>query len=216
MKRYLNTWFCTLMLVIGMALASAQRAGAQIEQPADPTSLLVAWERVAFGASQDIDAALALMSDDAVLTVLPPPPGMSSTWTGKAQIRQALEFNRRFNVMRENIGTPTVEGNKVTAKAMVTNNNFVLWGVAPVEHTTEVIVEGGRIKSYTSTMAPSERERVAAAATAYQQAQAAQPAGMPRTGDDQGSVQYLLLSILGMLTVAVGLGLRQRAAKRAG
>ena len=78
-----------------------------------------------------------------------------------------------------------------------------------MEHTTEVVVEGGKIKSYTSTMAPWSVE-VAAAAAACQQAQAqlarTAPAGMPRTGGEQ-SVLFTLLIGLGMLTALVGLGL---------
>lgn len=209
MQIFAKTQVRSLILALILALGVVQGVGAQ---PSDPAAVLIAWEKVAFGSTQDIDAALALMTDDAVLRVVPPPAGTPGVWIGKAEIRQALQFNKEQNVKRENVGSPRVEGNKVTITAMVTNNYLVMLGVAPVEHTTEAEVEGGKIKSYTSTMAPSERGRVAAAAAAYQQAhQPAQPpAGMPRTGGEQ-SVPLLLLIVISMLTALVGLGLRRTA-----
>ena len=67
MKIFTKTQVQSLVLAVALALGMAQGVGAQ---PSDPGSVLVAWERVAFGSTQDIDAALALMTDDAVLTVL--------------------------------------------------------------------------------------------------------------------------------------------------
>ncbi len=209
MKRFVRTWTRPLALVAVMALGFAQVAGAQ---PTDPASVLIAWENVAFGSAQDIDAALALMTDDAVLTVIPAPPGTPGVWTGKAEIRQALLFNKQRNVKRENISTPQVEGNKVSVTAMVTNNTFDMWGVGPVKHTTAAVVEGGKIKSYTSTMDLSERARVGAAAQAYQAAQAAQqPAGMPRTGGASATSMFfaVLAALLGFFLTLSGLALRR-------
>src|SRR5688572_24393906 len=131
MEIFLKTPVRSLVLALALAMGIAQSVGAQ---PSDPASVLLAWEKVAFGSTQDINAALALMTDDAVLTVLPPPPGLRSTWTGKGEIVQALQINKQLNVRRENVGSPRVEGNKVTVTAMVSNNNFIMWGVAPVEH----------------------------------------------------------------------------------
>ncbi len=235
MNRFMKMQIGSLALALGLALGAGQIASAQTTQPADPPAVLSAFEKVAFGNAQDIDAALALMTDDAVLRVIPPPPGTTGVWTGKAEIRQGLQYNKANGVMRENIGTPQVEGNKLTTKSMVTNNFFTLWGVAPVEHSTEIIVEGGKIKSYTSTMSPSEQGRVVAAAKAYQQAHAAPgaspaqpapaaqpapvaqpaqvPVGMPRTGDSTPSMLLVEMLIAGLLVLGLGILTRRTPSK---
>ncbi len=98
-------------------------------------------------------------------------------------------LGKQVNVKRVLTGTPQVDGNKVTAPATLTNNIFDLWGVGPVQFSTEAVVEGGKIKSYASLISPAEQGRAAAAAKAYaavhpaQSAPPAQTAGMPRTGD---------------------------------
>ncbi len=215
MKRFVKASIWSLALTMGLALGLAKVAGAQ-STATDPASVLLAWEKVAFGTSQDIDAALALMTDDAVLTVLPaPPPGTQSVWTGKTAIRQALAANRKLNVTRENVGTPQVDGNKVTVTAKVSNNFFQMLGVVPVEAITEAVVEGGKIKSYTSTLTPVEQARVATAARAYQAAHstqtAQQPIGMPRTGAGAVASWVLagLLLVTGVCLVLAGAAVRR-------
>lgn len=95
---------------------------------------------------------------------------------------------------------------------MVHTNDFRNWGIGPVEHTYEAVVEGGKIKSFDAIMAPAERERVATAANAYFAANA--PAGMPSTGLEQRSTLLLLLVGLGILEVVSGLNFKNRIAPR--
>ena len=199
MKWLLTTRLWPLALAIGLALGLGQAAAAQA-QPTDPVSVVTTYVREFPG-----DAALDLLSDDAVITIIPPPPGTSGVWTGKEEIRSKLvPFARGQNARAEIVGSPVVEGNKVTARVMVQANDFRRLGVGPVEHRYEVVVEGGKIKSETATMIPSERERVAAAAAAAaQQAQAGQPAGMPRTGAPYQALPIALL--FAILAVAAGL-----------
>ncbi|MEO8288467.1 MAG: hypothetical protein ABI670_18735 [Chloroflexota bacterium] len=210
MRRFMKTQVWLLALIMGLALGMSQAVGAAPLAQADPASLLTAFEKVAFGSAQDTDAALALFTDDAVLSVVPPPAGTSGVWTGKTAIRQALEINKGLHVQRANVGGPQVDGNKATVTSMVTNDNFTLWGVAPVEHSTVVVAEAGKIKSYTSTMALSERARVGAAAAAYQQAHSApQPAGMPRTGGLDMTLILGALLALGLLSMTAGIAVRK-------
>ncbi len=181
MRRLAKTKIWTLVLALGLALGLSSVAGAQSSN--DPAAALASFEKVAFGSTQDIEAALALFTDGAVLTVTPAPAGTSGVWTGKDEIRKGLQYNKQQNVMRVNIGTPRVEGTKVTTEAKVTNNFFQMLNLGAVEHTTEVVVEGGKIKSYTSTMVAAEQQRVGAATKAFQAANPAQrPASAPGTG----------------------------------
>lgn len=195
------------------AAAKAYQAAHPAQPSADPAVLLAGFEKAAFGNTQDIDAALALMSDDAVLTVAPAPPGTPGVWTGKAQIRQALLYNKQHGVKRDNVGSPVVDGNKATTMSMVTNDFFLLWEVAPVEHSTVVVAENGKIKTYTSTMSPSEQARVGAAAKAYQAAQATQQGqanlGMPNTGESDLTVIVAVLLLAAGLLLTLGLTIRR-------
>jgi hypothetical protein len=76
-------------------------------------------------------------------------------------------------------------------------------GVGPVEHTTEVVAEGGKIKSYTSTMLAAEQQRVGAAAKAFQAS-----ASLPNTGagpQPSQSSSFLFGIGLDLTTLLVGL-----------
>lgn len=206
MRRLTKTKGWSLILIMVLALVLPTVAGAQSSN--DPAAALAAFEKVAFGSTQDIEAALALFSDNAVLTVTPPPAGTTGVWTGKDEIRKGLQYNKQQNVMRVNTGSPQVEGNKVTTSAKVTNNFFQMIGVGPVEHTTEVVVEGGKIKSYTSTMLAAEQPRVAAAAKTFQSANPGQqPAGVPNSGLGQQAAQPAtssnLISLSGLLVAGL-------------
>jgi len=141
-------------------------------QTTDPVAVVDAY-RVATG--HDVEAALALVADDATFTTVPPPPGTPGKWTGKEQIRQLLEFTVVMNAVHERVGSATLDGDKVTMTVMILNNNFRKWGIGAVEHTYEAVVQGGKIKSLITTMSPSERPRVAAAAQAYEAAQKSAP-----------------------------------------
>jgi hypothetical protein len=198
MKRTLKLWVWTLAVAAAMSLGGSRLAGAQAAQPSDPTSLLVSfWQKV--GDAQAIDSALAMMTDDAVLRITPAPPGTPGVWTGKAELRQALQYASENAVHAVLQGSPTANGSTANGTAMMSNRFFVAMGVAPVKFRTELVAEGGKIKSFTNTIAPEERERVATAAQAYQASQAAQaPGGMPRTGKSDAG---------GMLVAALGLSL---------
>jgi LPXTG-motif cell wall-anchored protein len=155
----------------------------------------------------DPEATLALMTDDATAKIVPPPPGVSGVWSGKEELRQWSEFRKGQASRIQVVGSPQVDGNKVTFSVMIETNNFRNWGVGAVEHTYEIVVEGGKVKSLTSTMAPAERGRVQAAAAAYLAANP--PAGMPRTGEP--SILPFIFAI-GMIMLMAGALLRRRKA----
>ncbi len=173
----------SVLLAIGLTLGLARLAGAQSAN--DPALALAAFEKVAFGSTQDIEAALNLLSEDAVVTVKPAPPGTSGVWTGKADIRGWLQLNKQQNVKRETVGSPQVEGSKVTSSIILTNKIYDSLGVGAFKFTTEVVVENGKIKSFLSMMTQAELARFAAAQ--QKAAQPAAPVAAPNTGQGQSS-----------------------------
>jgi hypothetical protein len=160
--------------------------------------------------STDIDGTLAMVADDAVLKITPAPQGTTGLWTGKNEIRQALEYARDQSVHHQFPTAPQADGNKVTAVALLTNSAFQQWGVAPVQFNSEAIVVGGKIKSFTNTIVPSEQARVAAGARAFQTAHGSPaPTGMPQTGAEPVNTTLGVLLVLALSLVMAGLVVRR-------
>jgi hypothetical protein len=208
-KRFWKTQAWSLLLAMVLAIGWAQAVGAQTynhaqAQASDPATVAAAF--LAIYAS-DPEGTLALMTDDAVAAIVPPPPGTSGVWSGKEQLRQWNAFRGQQAASVQVIAGPQVEGNKVTMTVTVLVNDFRKWGLGPVEHTYEIVVEDGKVKSFTAIMAPSERAKVQAAAAAYFAANP--PAGMPRTGQYQLLLLFVLFTA-GALAVVAGLYARIR------
>src|SRR4051794_22768991 len=86
MRRFSKTWVRSLALAgVGLLMVSMASQRGVSAQTADPVAVVDAY-RVAIG--HDVEAALALVADDATFTTVPPPPGTPGRWTGKEQIRQ--------------------------------------------------------------------------------------------------------------------------------
>ena len=194
----------TAMMGLGLARAAEARAAA----PADPASVLAAFEKTV---GLDVDAGLAMMADDAVLKITPAPQGTTGLWTGKDEIRQGLQYSVDHKVKREIVGAPQVDGTKATDTVMTTNDFFQMIGVAPVQFSTEAVVEGGKIRSFVTTIAPSEQGRVGAAAKAFQAAHAAPaPTGMPQTGANDPLSTFLPgFLLMALCLVTAGFVLRR-------
>ncbi len=175
--------------------------------------VLIAFEQMV-GSAADVDAALALWADTGVQKINPAPQGTTGQWTGKAELRQAFEYAAAHQVKRELVSSPQVAGTTVSYVAMVTNDVFRRWGVAPVQFNTEAVVENGKIVSYNTSIVPSEGARVGAAATAYQAAHAAPSPGMPATGGS--TLPLLLASVLGSALLCLLGGIFARRARSRG
>jgi hypothetical protein len=195
-----------VIAVVAMALLVMSPARI-FAQASDPASVADAFNKAAL----DPQAELGMVTDDVMITVVPPPPGSPGVWSDKAQAQAFFEFVKGQNVHRELAGSWQMTGDKVTGTVMVTNNDFANWGVGAVQHQLEFVVQDGKIKSFTSIMAPSERPRVMAAAQAYQSAHPAQaPAGMPRTGaDDQSGAVQLGLLVAALFLMTAGITVRK-------
>lgn len=207
MKRFTWTMVGSLALALGMAMSMGQVVGAQAVSPSDPASVLLTFEKTL---GSDVNAGLALVADDAVLRITPAPQGTPGLWTGKDEIRQALQYSVVHLVKREVVGAPQVNGNNVTDTAMVSNDFFQKLGVAPVQFTTQAIIESGKIKSFVTIIAPSEQGRVAAAAKALQAANPVQaPAGMPKTGGSELTNTILLGLLIALWLTLAGVAIRR-------
>jgi hypothetical protein len=197
MKGISKRWMWPLTMAAVLALGSAQSAGAQPAPASDPASVLTAFVGAV---GTDVDAAFAMAADDMVLRIVPAPQGTTGLWTGKDEVRQGLEYAKAHKVKITLASNPQVDGNRVTATSMSSNDFFEMIGVAPVQFTSEAVIVDGKIKSFTNTIAPSEGPRVGAAAQAFQAAHAAgPPAGMPKTGgNDVGllTVEVVLVALL--------------------
>src|SRR3954447_24258916 len=104
------------MIVLGALCMLALSPVGASAQTTDPVAVVDAY-RVAIG--HDVEAALALVADDATFTTVPPPPGTPGRWTGKEQIRQLLEFTITQNAVHERVASAQVDGDKVTMTVMI-------------------------------------------------------------------------------------------------
>ncbi len=186
----ITTYSTTIAPAEGRRVAAAaaaqgtQPTATQPQQTSDPASVVTNFERM-IGNGQDTDAALALYADNAVQKIIPAPQGTSGSWSGKAELRQALDYAVAHKVQHTLEGSPQVDGNNVTASALVTNDAFQHLGVAPVKFQITAVVEGGKMTTYTATIMPAEKSRVAAAAAA--QASAGNQPMLPKTGSSMAS-----------------------------
>jgi hypothetical protein len=161
-------------------------------------------------AGDDIEAALALLTDDVVIELAPPPPNTTGKWSGKQEARAFFEWRNANNVRRVRSGDAGVVSEagvyKVDGLVAVDSNTFKRWGLAAVGHTFQAEVVDGKLKYYRGQITPEEAQRVAAARLAAEQAQAA-PAGMPRTG---GPLILPLIFAIGIVMLLSGAALRRR------
>ena len=208
MSRFIHRWPARLALglalVLGIVPLAAAHPGLQATDPAAVAS--------AFIGTLDPGARLGLVADDVTLSIVPAPPGTPGVWSGKQQAAGLFAFSKSQIVRLELVGSWQVSGDRATGTLMVTTHDFEKYGVVAVQHQYDFVVQNGKIKSFTSTMAPFERPRVQAAAQAYAAAHPAPaPVGMPATG---APLEVLpLIVALGMLVLTLGLRLRRRLAK---
>ena len=129
-----------LLIVLGLALLVAcgsTQPPSPTTQGADPVSVLQAFDTAL--KAKDLDAAMALVADDAVFDVGGPAAGV---YTGKEQIRRWLQSEMARNVTVERSHFQ-VTSDKVTYSWKIFSN-----GVLRDEGTGETIVQDGRIRIY--------------------------------------------------------------------
>jgi hypothetical protein len=166
-----------------------------LAQESDPATVTQQFDD-ALNAGQ-VDTALSLFADDAVVITVD-----NISFSGKAEIQTYLMIAVGANYHADLVGERQVSGDKVTwtADTVFGDNRVRIMNVA--------VVQGGKIKSITSTLV-SHLTTASASATLSPTAQAA-PTNIPVTGRDT-FLDYPLFLVLGGLAISLGLGLRRKA-----
>lgn len=169
-------------LVLMLALPLALNA-----QETDPAAVVTAYYEAAL--AHDIEAYLALMTDDAVVEI----PGFGA-YTGLEEIRAWMEGLMALNSHSE-YEIVQVEGDTVTLRTTYTDDEFRALGIV-LEATETIVVQDGKVVSDTWVVTEESMAELQAAM-----------AGLPVTGG-ASHVGYALLIALGSLAVVAGLGLK--------
>jgi hypothetical protein len=107
----------------------------------------------------DVDAALNYLDDNAVITIVPPPPGMSGVFTGKEQIRAWYEGNVAQNGFNEFVEIQ-VTGEKVSWTSKFGMDEWRNLGVESLEVHGDGIIVDGKFQSYTVTIPPESLDQL--------------------------------------------------------
>jgi hypothetical protein len=159
-------------------------------QAADPQSVVKALETAVN--AHDMEARLALFTDDAVIQIRP--EAFGGTYTGKQQIRKWFEeldaghFSIAINILN-------VQGDTVTTRTTIAYDFFRQLGLASVDGTEQYTIQNGKIAEFTFTYTDESIAKIQAAAA---------PQSMPRTGASSVSSPVWLL-LLGGITLIGGL-----------
>jgi hypothetical protein len=136
--------FTILLCVLLFSLASCN-------QTPDPESVVKSWND-ALNAG-DVDAALEYLDDNAVVTIVPPPAGMSGVFSGKEQIRGWYEGNAALNGTNEFVEI-TVNGDNVSWISKFGMDEWRNIGVDSLDTLGEGVIVDGKFQSYTVTIPP--------------------------------------------------------------
>src|SRR5439155_4525464 len=115
--------------------------------------------------TRNIGGALALFSDDAVVTLLP--VSGQSSFRGKAEIRKWLDFNVAQNIQLLSSGHE-VSGDRVRWTYQMSADDLQALGIASIDVQAEAVIQNGRIKALAITFPPDTLARREAAASSAQ------------------------------------------------
>jgi hypothetical protein len=215
MKKYLM-----VMIVMALAMLLVPTGMALAQQEADPLAVMEAYDLAL--TAKDVDGALALFADDAVLTT------RQGQFVGKEQIRTWLERLVTQNASIE-VANRQVSGDKVTWDNQFFRADIASLSNEPLEAKAEATIETGKIKTFSSiltdeaqakldaaqptqdtTGAAPTQDTTAPAQDASTQGAAA-PAQLPSTGGAYASALPLaaILAMAGGLLLVAGLVLKR-------
>lgn len=202
MKKYL-----LFMVIIVMTLLI--QVGAASAQELDPLAVMEAYD-IALQAG-DIEGALAMFADDAVLTT------RQGQFVGKEQIRAWLERLVAQNDRIEVAGRQA-EGPKVSWQNKFFRADLPALVNEPLEAQAEAEVEAGQIKTFSSILTDASQAKLDAAMAAQTTAaptsvpettaqESPAPAQLPSTGGSRASELWsaLALAVVGILLIGFGL-----------
>jgi ketosteroid isomerase-like protein len=124
-------------------------------QEADPVAIVMALDE-AVNAGR-LEAALALFSDDAVVTF--PSQPEPNRFAGKEQIRNWLQSEISEGIYME-AGEWQAEGERVMWTGRISLAAWREQGIAPLEGHAEAIVRGGQIVSFMYAVSPESLARM--------------------------------------------------------
>ena len=140
-----------------MALALAVSLGACSPSP-DPLSLVNAWAQALNDG--DVDKALSYLTEDAVVTIVPAPPGGNGIFTGQEQIQAWYQAIARAHGIGK-MANCKVAGDQVTCLDTYTDDDFTAMGVDFIQGEWVATLENGKFKGYTMTMTPESLAKLA-------------------------------------------------------
>jgi ketosteroid isomerase-like protein len=185
-----------LVIAVTVIVVMLVLPGALSAQESDPVAVVTAlYEAVNAG---DVEAALALYSDDAGIYMPVPPPGMPDTYTGKEEVRAWIEDEVARNTEYVLLATQ-VDGATVVATTSVADDVLRSFGLTSLEQTDEFTIEDGKVTARTHVFTEESLATLGAAAAA-----------LPETGGLglAGTLPFWL-GAGGLLIATLGLGLRR-------
>lgn len=153
----------------------------------------------------DLAGALALFADDAVRisSQCPPPAGCVGKDGIGTELARVIGIHQTVTVLSEQ-----VSGDTVTERVEVRNDTTRKLGIDRIIANATYIVRGGKIisqRAVQDTSDPQTAQFVAATA-------ATQASSLPKTGEEQWPIGFLVL--VGMACLGVGVGLRRQRSYR--
>ena len=150
----------TVTLLLAMVLGMFGSSTAVIAQEMDPAAVIEAVYTAV--SANDIEGAVALLADDAVLTLVPPPEGLDGTFVGKEEIGAWFENLAAGNVRYE--FSDVMTNGDMATMTMVSYDDFfdnVVGG--PAEFDGVAVVQDGLWKSMSWVFTPEFMETFDAA-----------------------------------------------------
>jgi hypothetical protein len=164
-------------------------------QETDPVSMIEAWNDAQNAG--DADAALAFLAGDAFITLVPPPmEGHDGVFRGEEEIRAWWESLYALNGASM-VSNCQVEGETVTCLLNYTDDSLKALGLDSIDNEFVVIVQEGKIQTYTATMTEESLAALMAAMS---------PQSLPETGG-VALPSYAVIGMLGGLIGISGFGL---------
>lgn len=156
-------WFTTALFVLLMVLSVSS-----CQPAADETSTAEAIVQGFIEAQNagDVEGALSLLADDAVVQIIPPPePAGVGIFTGKEEIRGWYEFLSEGHGSNE-LSNVQVNGDQVTALIRFSDAGLKQMGVDFLDYEWAVTVKDGKIQGYAVTVTEESMEKLMAALAA--------------------------------------------------
>jgi ketosteroid isomerase-like protein len=158
MKKFMT--FLVVFAVLLTALAASASVAAQEEPAMGPAEVVQAiYAAVSAG---DVDAAVELLAEEAVLTLIPPPGDLDGTFIGKEEIGDWYTGLVADNGRAE-FSDVYVAGNMANMKLTWYGDHFSNLGVGPAEFDGAAVVQDGLLKSVSWVETPEFTAKVAAA-----------------------------------------------------